>query len=60
MRFIEEREDAGSLETMKVHLRWLAPHLDDVELGAIDKPRIDAIAVTKRREEIVVRTKKGL
>ncbi|WP_269765392.1 tyrosine-type recombinase/integrase [Burkholderia ubonensis] len=60
VRYIALREGLPSLETSKIHLRWLDRHLSGVALADIDRDRIDAIALEKRREPLVVRTKHGL
>ncbi|WP_269766465.1 tyrosine-type recombinase/integrase [Burkholderia ubonensis] len=60
VRYVALREGLPSLETSKIHLRWLDRHLSGVALADIDRDRIDAIALEKRREPLVVRTKHGL
>ncbi|MFX1735432.1 site-specific integrase [Paraburkholderia sp. A1RI_3L] len=60
VRYVSEREGLASLETSKTHLRWLDQHLSGATLADIDRDRIDSIALAKRREPRVVRTKKGL
>ena len=60
MRFVADHEHSASLETIKVHLRWLDSHLDGTELAGIDRTLIDKIAAIKRSEHIMVRTKDGL
>ncbi|SCU74934.1 hypothetical protein CNECB9_2150002 [Cupriavidus necator] len=52
--------DRAGLETSKIHLRWLHAHLDGVELGSIDRDRVDAIAAVKRAERRTVRTRQGV
>nr|WP_186080872.1 site-specific integrase [Burkholderia gladioli] len=59
VRYVTEREGLPSLETSKTHLRWLDRHLAGVALADIDRDRIDAIALAKRREPLTVRTKQG-
>ncbi|KVD23341.1 integrase [Burkholderia ubonensis] len=59
VRYVVEREGLPSLETSKTHLRWLDRHLAGVALADIDRNRIDAIALAKRREPRVVRTRHG-
>ncbi|QKM48886.1 Tyrosine recombinase XerC [Burkholderia glumae] len=60
VRYISDREGLSSLETSKTHLRWLDQHLSGVALADIDRNRIDAIALAKRREPKVIRTKSGI
>lgn len=60
VRYVEDRAGLASLDTSKIHLRWLHAHLDGVELGRIDRDRVDAIARAKRAERRTVRTKQGL
>jgi integrase len=60
IRYVSDREGLPSLETSKTHLRWLDRHLSGVALADIDRDRIDAIAQAKRREPLVVRTKRGI
>ncbi|WP_017923804.1 tyrosine-type recombinase/integrase, partial [Burkholderia glumae] len=60
VRYVGDREGLASLETSKTHLRWLDQHLSGVALADIDRDRIDAIALAKRREPRVVRTKRGI
>ncbi|WP_257146379.1 tyrosine-type recombinase/integrase [Burkholderia sp. JKS000303] len=60
VRYVGDREGLSSLETSKTHLRWLDPHLSGVALTDINRDRIDAIALAKRREPKVIRTKHGL
>ncbi len=60
VRYISDREGLSSLETSKTHLRWLDQHLSGVALADIDRDRVDAIAMAKRRETRVIRTKHGV
>jgi integrase len=60
VRFIEDRDDLASIESTKVQLRWLDSFLDGVELGAIDKAKVDEMTRAKRREHVMVRTGEGL
>lgn len=60
VRYVGERDGLPSLETSKTHLRWLDRHLSGVALADIDRDRIDAIALEKRREPVAVRTKRGV
>ncbi|RQQ63540.1 site-specific integrase [Burkholderia stagnalis] len=60
VRYVGERDGLPSLETSKTHLRWLDRHLAGVALADIDRDRIDAIALEKRREPLVIRTKRGI
>lgn len=60
IRYVGDREGLPSLETSKTHLRWLDQYLSGVALVDIDRDRIDAIALAKRREPRVVRTKRGI
>ncbi len=57
VRYVSDREGLSSLETSKTHLRWLDQHLSGVALVDINRDRIDAIALAKRREPKVIRTK---
>lgn len=59
VRFIGDREDSASVETVKIHLRWLDRHLGNVELTSIDRTLIDKIAAAKRAEFVMVQTKDG-
>ncbi|RQY41368.1 hypothetical protein DF113_14345 [Burkholderia stagnalis] len=60
VRYVGERDGLPSLETSKTHLRWLDRHLAGVALADIDRDRVDAIALEKRREPLVIRTKRGI
>ncbi|WP_423377989.1 tyrosine-type recombinase/integrase [Burkholderia sp. LMG 32019] len=60
VRYVSDREGLPSLETSKTHLRWLDQHLSGIALADIDRDRIDAIALVKRREPIVIRTRRGI
>lgn len=60
IRYVGDREGLASLETSKIHLRWLDRHLSGVALADITRDRIDAIAQAKRREPRVVRTREGI
>ncbi|WP_334015754.1 MULTISPECIES: tyrosine-type recombinase/integrase [Burkholderia cepacia complex] len=60
VRYVGERAGLASLETSKIHLRWLDRHLSGVALADIDRSRIDAIALAKRREPRTVRTRHGI
>ncbi|WP_345891598.1 site-specific integrase [Burkholderia sp. Ax-1735] len=60
VRYIGERAGLASLETSKIHLRWLDRHLSGVALADIDRNRIDAIALAKRQEPRTVRTRHGI
>ncbi|WP_431822408.1 tyrosine-type recombinase/integrase [Burkholderia sp. F1] len=60
VRYVVDRDGLPSLETSKTHLRWLDRHLTGVALADIDRNRIDAIALAKRREPRVVRTRHGV
>ncbi|AOI40871.1 integrase [Burkholderia oklahomensis EO147] len=57
--YLEDREAIASIETTKIHLRWLDPHLSGELLVNIDRDRIDAIERAKRAEPVMVRTRKG-
>ncbi|NRO98144.1 tyrosine-type recombinase/integrase [Paraburkholderia sp. NMBU_R16] len=59
VRYTGDREELSSLETSKIHLRWLDQHLRDLPLAEIDRDRVDAIARAKRAEPRVVRTRRG-
>jgi integrase len=56
---VVDRESIASIETTKIHLRWLDKHLSGARLIDIDRERIDAIARAKRREPLLVRTRDG-
>jgi len=60
VRFVTDREEAASVETIKVHLRWLDQHLAGVELAAIDRGLVDKLASIKRAEYVMVKTKSGM
>ncbi|MCA3846815.1 MAG: site-specific integrase, partial [Burkholderia sp.] len=60
VRYVGERSGLASLETSKIHLRWLDRHLSGVALADIDRSRVDAIALAKRREPRTVRTRHGV
>ena len=60
VRYIGERAGIASLETSKIHLRWLDRHLSGVALVDIDRNRVDAIALAKRQEPRTVRTRHGI
>ncbi len=60
VRYVADRAGIASLETAKIHLRWLDRHLDGVALADIDRNRIDAIASVKRAEPRTVRTRQGI
>lgn len=60
VRYVEDRAGMASLETTKTHLRWLDRYLHGVELGQIDRDRVDAIARAKRAERRTVRTREGI
>ncbi|AOJ36554.1 integrase [Burkholderia sp. AU33423] len=60
VRYVGERAGLASLETSKIHLRWLDRHLSGVALADIDRNRIDAIALAKRQEPRTVRTRHGI
>lgn len=59
LEYITDREGIASIDTTKTHLRWLHTHLSGVRLIDIDRERIDAIARSKRKEQITVRTRNG-
>ncbi|VWD36092.1 integrase [Burkholderia contaminans] len=60
VRYVGERAGLASLETSKIHLRWLDRHLSGVALADIDRNRVDAIALAKRQEPRTVRTRHGI
>jgi len=60
VRYVGERASLASLETSKIHLRWLDRHLSGVALADIDRNRVDAIAQAKRQEPRMVRTRHGI
>lgn len=60
LRFVSERENVSSLETIKIHLRWLDPYLNGVALADIDRARIDFITAAKKAEEVMMKTRNGL
>jgi integrase len=59
IRYIGDREGMASIETAKIHLRWLDAHLNGAALDEIDRNRIDAVAQAKRSEPRIVRTRDG-
>jgi integrase len=59
VRYLGERPDLASLETTKIHLRWLDTHLDGVPLSKINRDMIAVITNAKRTEPRMVRTLKG-
>jgi hypothetical protein len=52
--------DSPVAASTKTHLRWLHTHLSSVRLTDIGRERIDAIARSKRKEQITVRTRNGV
>lgn len=60
VRFVADREDAASLDSMLIHLRWLDPHLDGVALADIDRNRIEAITKAKRNDTVKARSGKNV
>ena len=60
VRFVSERRNVSSLETIKIHLRWLDPHLSGIVLADIDRATIDRITAEKKAEEVMVKTRTGL
>jgi integrase len=59
VRFIEEKSGVSSIETIKIHLRWLHPHLNGMALADIDRKKIDEISCAKQSEYVVVKAKGG-
>ncbi|KVU55385.1 integrase [Burkholderia cepacia] len=57
--YLEDREGIASIETTKIHLRWLDAHLDGELLVNIDRDKIDAVERAKRAEPVIVRTRNG-
>lgn len=43
LRWLEECTHKKTLETDRFHLRWLQPHLEGMELGAIDRDKIETL-----------------
>ncbi len=59
VRFVEDREDSASIESIKTHLRWLDKYLGGKYLSEIDRDLIDRITRAKRSEYVAVNTKAG-
>lgn len=60
VRFIGEREEISSIESTKVHLRWLDPHLGDISLSDIDRPVIDRVSKARKSDFAMIKTKDGM
>ena len=52
VRWLTEQAHKASLESDKVHLRWLDKHLNGLDLNAITRERIDRIAAARRSEGV--------
>lgn len=51
-RWLIESEGKASLDDLKLHLRWVHPHLYDVYLDAIDRDLIDKITRIRIKEKV--------
>lgn len=51
-RWLKENAHKRSIETDKVHLRWLEPHLNRYQLHQIDNRVVENIAATKEAEGV--------
>ena len=60
VRFISEREEISSIESTKVHLRWLDPHLGDIRLADIDRDVIDRVTKARKSDFAMIKTPSGL
>jgi integrase len=52
VRWLTEQAHKASIESDKVHLRWLDRHLNGIDLTAITRDRIDRIGAAKRAEGV--------
>jgi integrase len=51
-RWLTEQSHKATIETDKIHLRWLHPHLNGKALTAITRARIDRITELKKAEGV--------
>ena len=56
VRWLTEQAHKASLESDKIHLRWLDMHLNSVDLTAITRERLDRIAAAKQGEGVTPAT----
>lgn len=56
MRWLTEQSHKASLESDKIHLRWLDKHLNGVDLTAITRDRLDKIGAAKKAEGVAPAT----
>lgn len=56
VRWLTEQSHKASLESDKIHLRWLDKHLKGIELTAITRERLDRIAAAKQKEQVAPAT----
>jgi len=52
VRWLKEQSHKATIETDKIHLRWLDPFLKDLYLDAINRDLIDQITERKRAEGV--------
>jgi hypothetical protein len=52
IRWLTEQSHKKSIETDKVHLRWLDQHLNNTKLDEINKVKVDAIKSAKLAEGV--------
>jgi len=60
IRFVEEKADVPSIESIKSILRWLHPHLNEIVLADIDRKLIDEILTARRNGFALRPTRSGL
>lgn len=56
VRWLTEQGHKASLESDKIHLRWLDKHLNGLDLTAITRERLDTIAAAKQSEGVTPAT----
>lgn len=56
VRWLTEQGHKASLESDKIHLRWLDKHLNGLDLTVITRERLDRIAATKHSEGVTPAT----
>ena len=56
VRWLTEQSHKASLESDKIHLRWLNKHLNGVDLTAITRDRLDKIGAAKKAEGVAPAT----
>ena len=56
VRWLTEQSHKASLESDKIHLRWLDKHLNGVDLTAITRDRLDKIGAAKKAEGVAPAT----